>query len=372
LLETVRDFALGRLDATDEGDAVRRRHLEWCLEATRQATGLLRGPLHTVALDRLAAIDADIRAALDFALRPATTEDDRARLASGHDLLVTATSRYWYRFGNVPETRRWQERGLQLASDVDSAANVGMLHGLGMSLIQQVELDRAIETLRRALEMAERLDDPDAQARELNALGIAYRMRQEPDAAMEALSRSLALASEAGNRQVQGFALANMVVVHIDLCDYAEAARVAREAMRMDEQNEDDWGLAIDRLNYAFAVLNLEGADAALALFADWAPGILALRDNELLIDVMEFGAAILSGHGDYGMAVRLLGGADARRAAAQMLRSAAEEAVVERWLGPARTALGAAWADAHASGRGLTSEQAVEIVLSTRVRQDS
>ena len=67
LLQTMRAFAAERLDEAGEGEAVRERHLRWCIEAVEAAVPLLRGSRHTAASDRLHALDDDIRAALEFA-----------------------------------------------------------------------------------------------------------------------------------------------------------------------------------------------------------------------------------------------------------------------------------------------------------------
>jgi tetratricopeptide (TPR) repeat protein len=301
-----------------------------------RTTPLLHGTLDTVAVDRLAAVENDVRAALDFALNPAVPRHPD-RVAVGFQLLLDLT-KVWYRFGRVSEARRWQEQALAVADEDQGPATIGLMHGLGMSLLQQGDVAGSTRLFDRCLAMAEARGDRDAQARALNSLAIGRRQECEFAASMALLHRSLAVSRETGNTHLQALALGNLVVVHIELGEFAQAARVAQESIRVNQADGDDWGVAIDRLHYAAAILKIDGARAAYDHYAEWAATILTFNDLELDLDLMELGAAILSGLHEPALAARLLGGADTRRAAIPLPRSAAEEALMTDWLSLARS----------------------------------
>jgi predicted ATPase/class 3 adenylate cyclase len=362
LLETIRAFAVERLEETGEADQVRMRHLQWCTDIAEKMIALLRGPLHTVALDGIGAIEDDIRAALDWSLRPVGA-DGRERVVAGHTLLALVY-RYWYRFGNVIEARQWQERGIAVADDEDSEANVTLLHGFGISVLQQAEVDAAVTLFERSLEMAQRLGRRDLEARAYNDLGIAQRNGGNYADSMRLLRQSLALARETDSSIYEASALTNLVVVYIDVGQYAEAAQAAHEAMTANERNGDAWGVAIDRLNYTAAIMKAEGPQAAHARYVEWAAEIASFRDKEMSIDLMELGASIVAGLGAPTLAARLLAGADTQRAAINLPRSAAEESLVNEWMAGARNSLPEEeWAKAYASGEDLGPERAIELV---------
>jgi predicted ATPase len=67
MLETIREFGLEQLEASGEGDAVRRRHAEWCLGLAEQAAQhrLQEGGSATW-LDRLDRDHDDLWAALTW------------------------------------------------------------------------------------------------------------------------------------------------------------------------------------------------------------------------------------------------------------------------------------------------------------------
>lgn len=369
LLETIRAFALERLEESGEGEQVRLRHVRWCIDVLERATALLRGPQHLGALDTISPLDSDIRAALDWSLRPAGP-DGRERVAAGHTLLALVSG-YSYRFGSVAEVeaRMWQERAVAIAGDEDSEATVTLLHDLGISVLQEMELDTAGELFDRSLQMAIRLGLRHYEARAYNDLGITRRYGGDYAEALRLFELSLDISRETGNVVHQATSLTNLVVVHIDLGRYADAARLAQQAMAANAANGDLWGAAIDRLNYTAAILKAEGPPAAHARFVEWADDIASFRDLDLSINLMELGAAIAAGVGEVTLAARLLAGADSQRTAIQMPRSGADESVVDDWLDAARRSIPPGdWDQAYESGLDVSPEQAIELVRSIEV----
>jgi predicted ATPase/class 3 adenylate cyclase len=361
LLETIRSFAREHLEASEEHDA-RMRHLRWYADATARAVALLRGALHTRGLDELAVIDDNVRAALDWALRPpAADADGEQRIALGRRLLIDMSTKFWYPFGSVAEARWWQERGLAVVDETDSPESVGLLHGLGISLVQEQQTDEAARLFDRALAMARRLGDAASEVRALNDLAIVRRQEGQTVQAHALLEQALTVASAAGERNSEAICLANLVVVHIDGGDFAAAADAAHRSMQINAELGNELHLAVDRLNYTAALLRSAGAHAAQQRYREWAPSVLAFREHQLTVDLIEVGAAIATGLGAARTAARLLAAADTQRTAHRMPRSVRESELTEDWLAPARAALtGPDWVAAYASGAELSPAAAV------------
>ncbi len=338
MLQTIRSFGRARLNETGERAGAQMRHLIWCTNAVEQTVPLLYGPRRTVALDRLGDLDDDVRAALHFAL-DATAPPDADRLASGHQLLITVTTRYWYRFGNVAEARRWQEQALAAGGN-DSEARIGLLFGLGISVLIQSELSPAIDLLTRSLDMSRRLEDNGWQARILNALAVARRQAGDFSESMTMLRQCLAIAQRDGNDEIKSKALGNLSVLYYDLGDFELAAQAAEESMRINDGRGDDWAVAIDRVNFLAATLRTKGAAAALAQLVEWTPAMVAFGETELMIDLVETAGAIAAELGKPRAAAQLLAVADARRITAGMPRTQAETGRVEAWVAAARQGL--------------------------------
>ena len=180
---------------------MRLAHARWYVQVAAQISGLLDGPRQMSALDRMKAVEQDIRAALDWCLAP-TAAPAGERAECGYALLEPMNS-YWYRFGHIAEGRTWHERAMRLlASDdvPDSAQVVDALHGEGIFAVQQLDLAAGTRALERALAMAARLGDLDREARESNSLGIARREAGDVEEARTLIERSLSIARQIGDR----------------------------------------------------------------------------------------------------------------------------------------------------------------------------
>jgi len=115
LLETVRQFAAGRLAASGEETAVHARLLGWALEVARSAEAALPGPERTDWFSRLSAGQASIRAALSWALGGAEPE-------AGRDL-AARLARWWVATG------RYSEAGQFLAAAADAPGPAAAIAG---------------------------------------------------------------------------------------------------------------------------------------------------------------------------------------------------------------------------------------------------
>ncbi len=335
MLQTIRAFARDRLDSSGEGDETRLRHARWCLEVAGEIDELLRGPTQMSALDRMDDVEEDIRAALGWCLRP-EAGTDAVRTECGFRLL-SAMSRYWYRFGYVAEGRGWHERAMQVTGGADGREMLDALHNLGVMLLQQGDVTAASPSLERALDMARRMGERDLEARELNSLGVARREAGRPAESRRLLEESIALAREIGSSLREASASTNVVTLLMDTGEYAAAVVAGRRALELDRAREDPWGVAVNEANLALALLRAEGPDPAYEHLARVAESAVALADTELSIGIVEAFAATLAELGDVERAACLMGTADAQRAAVGIPRSGPDDAHLERSLSAAR-----------------------------------
>lgn len=362
LLETIRRFARERLQSSGERDEIRLRHARWCLQMATEISGLLHGPTQMSALDRMDAVEEDIRAALDWCLSPAPANGGE-RQECGFAFLQPMDA-YWYRFGYIAEGRGWHERALKIVESnesVDSVRIVDALHGKGILAVQQNDLTTGTRALERALEMARRLDHPDREARESNSLGIARREAGDVEGARALIERSISIAQRIGDPHREATALSNVVHVHLDTGDYAAAVGAARRAIAADEALDDPWGVAIGQSNLVMALLNAEGPQAAYEQLVAVAAAAVGMGDIELSIDVIEISAAVWAGLGHAERAATLLGAADNHRGISGIPRAKPDQRHLDRFIGPAWRSLHAQkWKRAYAEGGSLSIDAAV------------
>jgi predicted ATPase len=370
MLVTIRSFARDKLRESGETEATRMRHALWCRDFAAEIDEMLHGPAQMSALDRVGAVEDDIRSALGWCLRP-MREVGSERTECGFDLLMHMTG-YWYRFGYVTEGRGWHERAVAIADDSitpDGPTVVHALHGMGVLALQQNDVAVGTATLERALAMAQRVGDQEIEARELNSLAVGLRMRGELPRARELLETSVRLAREVGNAGRESTALSNLVVVLIDNGEYVAAAEAGRRAVAASKEIDDPWAVALDQANLAMALLRAEGPDAAYECLSDMAQRAVTLADSDLSISVVEEFAVIFAVMGDQERAVRLLGTADTQRAATGLARAAPDQAILDEAFGAVRDAVDAAdWQRTYQDGARLTIDEAVTEAVGARV----
>src|ERR1700683_2757927 len=151
MLETIRHYALERLEQAGDLDDTRRRHAQYYVGVAQRVSEQLRGsgraPL--AALDRLEDEHDTLRAALTWALQtPAAgpAPADRERTATGLRL-VQALALFWYRHGHAAEGRRWLQRAIELTAEDGGAPLAQLAHWLGVLLQEQGEEQSSLAVL---------------------------------------------------------------------------------------------------------------------------------------------------------------------------------------------------------------------------------
>ena len=167
LLETVRQFAAGRLAASGEETAVHARLLRWALEVARSAEAALPGAEWTGWSDRLSAEQASIRAALSWALGGAEPEAGRE--------LAARLARWWIATGRYSEAGQF----LTTAAGVPAAAAPGIqarvLLGAAWSAYHLGDNRRAAPLAADGIACARQAGEPQLEAWGRNLLaGLAW------------------------------------------------------------------------------------------------------------------------------------------------------------------------------------------------------
>ena len=112
MLETVREFALERLEASGEAEAVRARHAAFFAALAEQDGPRLlkRDARMRAVLDRLEAEHPNFRSALAWALSAAGDPETALRLAG-------PLHPFWYFRGHLAEGQAWLERAISGAAE---------------------------------------------------------------------------------------------------------------------------------------------------------------------------------------------------------------------------------------------------------------
>src|SRR5215469_14936722 len=367
MLETIREYALDRLQADDDPDGARRRHADYYAGVAERASDQLDGPAQLTVMDRLEAEHDNLRAALAWSLEtPAADPADQGERALIGLRLVQALTTFWYQHGHATEGRRWLQRAMDLASGDGGAPLAKVAHGLGVLMDQQGEPDAARRMFERSLAIWRELGDRGQQARQLNSLGVTYRHLGQPAKARAFLEEAVALNRETGNMARLADSLANLGQLESSLGRWDRAMEVVQEALPLDRQYGSPFGVAVDQSTLALSTLRAGRPREARDLVCDMLDYVASSGNTAFFVNTLELAAAIVAALDDPPLSARLLGAAMAVRQESGMQISEQEAAMLDELLDPAReSATVQEWDAWLAAGRALPQPEALALLRS-------
>jgi tetratricopeptide (TPR) repeat protein len=217
MLETVREYAAERLEASGEGAAVRRRHAGYCVTL----------PEARVGWQRLEAEHDNLREAMDWAHGEGGDSEIEARLAAS--LLPFWEARRHLREGRERMLRALShpdaEHGtLRRARILQGAASLGLM-------ARNPEGARAL--LEESLAIYRELGHKPGVVDALAWLGNVERLQENPAvaAAQARYEEALVVARETGDPEKIGAMLALLGLVAVERADFRKARTLHEEAL---------------------------------------------------------------------------------------------------------------------------------------------
>src|SRR6266545_6532079 len=191
MLETIREFARDQVPEPDQV-GLRDRHLAYFVALAERSEPQLRGPDQAAWIRRLAAEQADIRAALAWA-QEAHRDESMLRLAAA------LKRRFWHDAGGLGEGLRWLEASLAMAADAPPALRVKAQQRAAWIVWEMGDVNRSEELFESSLAGA---DDDDHLSRLEALIGLSHRALgtggPELDAAAERMAEAIEHARHGG------------------------------------------------------------------------------------------------------------------------------------------------------------------------------
>jgi len=304
MLETIREYATGKLRASGEAQAAQTRHANHMLAvAERAEPDLLAG--RKAAFDLLELEHDNIRAALDW-----------AHATARHDLelrLAGAVWFFWYVHGHASEALARLDAALVAAGPVVGAARAKALRGRGLIRIQLRRLEEAEADGRELLALAAHATDPDLRAMALVVLGGVAHARGEYDRARTFHQELAVLSRQTGDDALLAVALGSgLADIALNESRFQDAAALSTEAFDIALTAGDVPGLVTPLGNLASALLGLGRADEATERFAESLRHAQEIGDPLSIAWALAGLGAAAAALGRPQPAARLLGAADA------------------------------------------------------------
>jgi predicted ATPase/DNA-binding CsgD family transcriptional regulator len=271
LLETVRQFAAGRLAASGEEAMVHLRLLQWALEMARAADAALSSAEWTQWSDRLSAEQASIRVALSWALggqQPEAGQELAARLA-----------RWWIATGRYSEAGQFLTTAASLPPATDPGLQARVLIGAAWSAFHLGDLRRAAPLVADGIAHAQQAGERQLEVWGRNLLAVLAWHAGDADRVVAEIDASRALSGQA-DPALAARAEALLAMAAFLSGDLAEQDRHGRLAVELARTAAGREGLALALTGPAAAAIAGAGIQPATAAALDEAVTVLAAHPD--------------------------------------------------------------------------------------------
>jgi predicted ATPase/DNA-binding SARP family transcriptional activator len=376
MLETIREYAMGRLRDDRADPNLAGRFVSYYTEFAEEADNALTGPDQVAWLNRLESEHDNLRAAMATAndsvrRRPDSDESADGVPPDGGLRLAAALGHFWWVRGFLREGRARLEAALE-SGPRTGRQRARALNQAGTLVLRHGDYSAALEFYSASLAINRQAAEPGPIASVLNNLGMVAYVSQEYSESWRYYSESLDLRREIGDRWAIAASLNNLGTVAYRLRNYEQATTLYGESLDIRRELGDSQGIAGSLNNLAAIAIEREDYAAAREFQRSSLPIRQELGDRQGIAGSLEALAECawrLPGNATENeraaFAAALLGAAEAVREQVGAPLLPDEREAVERITTDLMLALGPpAWEQERARGRMLDLAAAIGLAL--------
>ena len=351
MLETIREFALEKLETSGKLETLQRRHAEYFLALAEEADPHLQTANAGEWLNHLEAEYDNLRAAIRWLFE--TDAEAAARLAA-------AMRGFWIFHNYLTEGRALLEAALEGAS---SAVSFKLLNGIGMLAKFQGDYAASQQTYQKGLAAGKAANDLRQIALANRGLGAAAQLQGDYAAARKFMEEGLAISRELGDQA----GIANSLNFLGDLArqenDDAVARLLFEESLTIYRQLGNKQNVCAN-LNNLGAIIYSEGDFAAA--HSNFTEALKTAQESSYQIVIsysLEGFAALAAERKEWKMSAQLAGAAEQMRETIGYETETPDRAFRQKYIEKVRAALGeTAFAETIQAGRLLKLNEAVAL----------
>ncbi len=357
MLETIREYALERLEESGEAGEIARLHGAYYLPMVEAAEPLLSGPQQAEWFTRLEAEHDNLRAALRWSL-----QNDGAETALRMERVLW---RFWEVRGHVSEGLQWIEEALAAGSSVPAGVRASALHGGSRLAWLKGDYDQTRRWAEESLTLWQGVDSKTGIAQASHTLAIVTGTLGDDVLAQAYYEQSLALWRELGNVANVARVLNSLGIVARTRGDIERAKSFFTEGLALSKELGNKRSISTLLASLGFVAHRQGDNEHARSLFAE----SLALRvelDHKVgMVECLVGMAGVAASMGQATTAAHLFGAVDALCKVTGYIIDPDDKIEYDHNLATAREQLDkAAFEAAWAKGQALTLEQAVQEAL--------
>ncbi|HKP51144.1 MAG TPA: NB-ARC domain-containing protein [Chloroflexia bacterium] len=402
MLETIREYALERLEEAGEVNAICAAHADYYMQLAEQAERYIHTSKQQSALDSIEVEHENIRAAIEWSITSEESKETGLRIG-------IALCRFWHIRGHMGEGRRWME-ALLSRTEGRTKLRANALHATGYMTFLLGDLPVARRFLEESVSIAQEIGDDITLAYPLFMLGAVTGFGGDPAEGSALAARGIALFRKAGDRGGPGLNLGLLVagVLAFTQGDYAATGVILGESRAVSKELGDKYTLAQAstylgdvarmecdypraRLLYeeALAIFNAQRGrgdipallhnlgyvavaerdySRARALFRESMALQQEIANKQGISECLTGFAAIAGAEGNPQRAARLFGASETLRLSIGVYMWPAERIEWDRNMSVAKAQLDEiAWQEAWDAGCAMTMEEAIVYALEDR-----
>ncbi len=355
MLESIRDFAVERLEDSDEKHELRARHAAWSRDLADRMNDEMRrgdpeeGPVATLGAD----ID-NLRAAAAFGLESRDVELVRS--------ITAALPMYWVVRGKYGEARAWIDRALKLNDEQDGTRR-RLLSGLAMIAYGQGDHPVAVAAADDAAKLALELGGVTERFERLRSGARAAGMKGDVERAEALWEDALRAASEVDNGVGMSACRLNLADLANRTGRHERADAILLENLPFVRARGQARCEAYTLAQIGETAVYRGRTDDAADRSIEGATRADLLGEDLLVAFCLDVYAAAAAERGEARRAATLLGSTEAAREAAGVVPDEVERGIRERAVERMRDVLDPASVDAAlAEGRELDLRSALAL----------
>lgn len=304
-LETVRAFALARLEEDGEADDARERMVDWFIRIAKEANDQFKKKGDEAVLDNLNREHANFGVALEWCLSNAS------RAAQSLEFSVQL-HRYWQRRGHLREGTAWLQTALNAAPNAPAEVRADALNILGVFNWYQGKLDLAKQCIEESLDLWRVLGNDAKVAAATNNLALLAVMEGRQDRARDYLVQAVEVFGKLADIPHQSDALANLGNLEIELGEYDKATEYLERSLSLKRQQGDLWSVAMVLGSLASAHMLAKDLPASTKDLRECLRVVRSTKDETLATSSLLEAAYLVVLNGQIELASRLAGASDA------------------------------------------------------------
>lgn len=303
MLATIREYACEQLVAGGTERKVRRRHADHCLALATEAEPHLRHRDADWWLEKLAREQANMRAALRWAL-----DNHESELALS---LVAALQMFWTRRGHFREASAWMGEVVDQGDSLPRGRRAKALCLAGEIAVVRGDEESGARLLLAGLAEAQEAGEVVEQEDALGWLGIWAARQAEYAEATSYWEQGLSLAENLGDVRRRAWYIDNLAGATKYQGDIEQATALYQQSLGLYRELGDEKGVAEVLQDMAFMDLGLGNGSHARELLIETLGMVRSLKDQYYVLASLEGLTCVAAAQGNAERAARLWGAAE-------------------------------------------------------------